>query len=96
MLEPKVQIVKKGFWAAFLAFFGFAGFTLYTGKIIIRHGLTPERFEQVSTHEKKHVEQMRRDGRLLFTAKYLFWLWKYGYRQNPYEVEAREAAGEEI
>ena len=46
MLEPKIEIVKQGFWAAFLAFFGFSGSTLYTGKIIIRQGLTPERFVQ--------------------------------------------------
>lgn len=30
-------------------------------------------------------------GRLLFSVKYPRWLCRYGYRNNPYEVEARAA-----
>lgn len=42
-------------------------------------------------HEMVHVEQMRRDGVLWFLARYLWWSVRYGYRLNPYEVEARRA-----
>ena len=94
MLEPKIEIVQKGFWAAFLAFFGFAGFTLYTGKIIIRHGLTPERLEQVIKHEQVHISQIQKEGIFLFTVGYLKEHFKNGYRNNKYELEARIKAGE--
>lgn len=42
-------------------------------------------------HELCHLEQIRRDGRVLFTVKYLWWLIRYGYYANPYEVQARAA-----
>ena len=47
------------------------------------------------THENTHIQQVKRDGRLKFIFKYLWYLIRYGYKNNPYEVEAREAAGEE-
>ena len=31
-----------------------------------------------------------------FTVKYLYYLARYGYRQNPYEIDARKAANERI
>jgi hypothetical protein len=34
---------------------------------------------------------MRRDGKVLYTIKYGYWLLRYGYKMNPYEVEARAA-----
>ena len=37
------------------------------------------------------MEQIERDGRLLFSIKYLWWLRRYGYWNNPYEVEASSA-----
>lgn len=36
-------------------------------------------------------DRIERDGRLLFTMLYLYWLWRYGCRGNPYEIEARAA-----
>ena len=94
-MNEKVEIVHKGFWAAFLAYFGFDGFTFWNGTIILRSGLVEARAAQVEKHERQHVEQMRKDGRFVFTLKYLFFQLKYGYKNNPYEVEARAAAGEE-
>lgn len=43
-------------------------------------------------HELCHVEQIKREGRLKFIFKYLYYNIKYGYINNPYEVEAREYA----
>ena len=40
---------------------------------------------------ESHIEQVKRDGRLKFIVKYLFYNIKYGYKNNPYEIEAREA-----
>ena len=42
-------------------------------------------------HEDKHKEQYRREGWLKFVVKYLYYQIKYGYYNNPYEVEARAA-----
>lgn len=42
-------------------------------------------------HELEHVYQVRRDGWLVFYVKYLYYLARYGYLKNPYEMDAREA-----
>jgi hypothetical protein len=45
-------------------------------------------------HEHKHIEQQLRGWLVGFAIKYFYYQWKYGYWDNPYEVEAR--AAEEI
>ena len=45
-------------------------------------------------HEACHIEQVKREGRLKFITKYLFYNIKYGYQNNPYEVEARSKESE--
>lgn len=42
-------------------------------------------------HELKHVEQYQRYGVLRFIVLYLYETVKRGYRNNRFEVEAREA-----
>lgn len=39
-------------------------------------------------HEQVHLEQINRDGPIKFTLLYLWWLARYGYERNPYEIEA--------
>jgi hypothetical protein len=34
---------------------------------------------------------MQRDGKLIYLIKYTYWLLRFGYWNNPYEVEARAA-----
>lgn len=46
---------------------------------------------QMQKHEEHHLQQIERDGSWKFVFKYLFYLLKYGYYNNPYEVEARAA-----
>ena len=43
-------------------------------------------------HESCHIMQVKRDGRLKFICKYLYYNIKYGYYNNPYEIEARQAS----
>ena len=43
-------------------------------------------------HEMVHIEQIEREGPWLFSIKYLYWLARHGYRNNPYEREAYEKA----
>jgi len=40
-------------------------------------------------HEDKHKEQWKREGYLKFIIKYLWYNIRYGYQNNPFEMEAR-------
>ncbi len=44
--------------------------------------------DDIMRHEIVHVEQIARDGPVKFSILYLYWLVRYGYRANPYEIEA--------
>lgn len=39
-------------------------------------------------HENVHMSQIERLGKVRFTALYLYYLARHGYRDNPLEVEA--------
>ena len=47
--------------------------------------------EKLINHEKMHLEQMERDGILKYMVVYNYYWVKYGYWNNPYEIEARDA-----
>lgn len=68
---------------------GFKGWTSFWNTIYLHPDHLGD--EPLIRHELKHIEQIQRDGKIVFTLKYLFWTVKYGYYNNPYEVEAREA-----
>ena len=68
---------------------GFQGWTSLWGVIYMAPGY--ETHEALIRHERKHLEQMQRDGKLVYLIKYTYWLIRYGYWSNPYEVEARSA-----
>jgi len=42
-------------------------------------------------HELAHVIQWHWEGCARFLLKYIWYTIRYGYRNNPYEVEARQA-----
>ena len=66
---------------------GFKGWTSFWRVVYVLPGW--ETVQWLIRHEAKHIEQIERDGRLLFSARYLWWLARYGYWNNPYEIEAR-------
>jgi hypothetical protein len=74
---------------AYMKAFGFQGWTSFWGVIYMAPGY--ELHQGLIRHERKHLEQMQRDGKLVYLIKYSFWLLRYGYKMNPYEVEARAA-----
>src|SRR6185295_3059125 len=41
-------------------------------------------------HEEMHVIQYAAYGIIPYLMRWLYWTWKYGYANNPFEVEARE------
>lgn len=78
-----------GLIALYLRLCGFKGWASFW-RVVYLH---PEHMvnQGLIRHELKHLEQIERDGRFVFSAKYLYWLCRYGYVNNPYEVEARKA-----
>lgn len=42
-------------------------------------------------HELKHVQQYNKEGVIVFLLKYIYYSITYGYYNNPYEKEARDA-----
>ena len=68
---------------------GFRGWTSFWNTIYVLPG--HENDERLLLHERKHLEQIQRDGRVVFAIRYLWWGLLYGYHANPYEMEARAA-----
>lgn len=44
--------------------------------------------EVLREHERVHFEQMEKEGTIVWHVKYFVFLARYGYRKNPYEIEA--------
>jgi hypothetical protein len=64
------------------------------GKTIHLHNVTRADFlkeESWVKHELCHVQQYKQHGFVPFLAKYLWESVKHGYRNNKFEVKAREA-----
>ena len=47
--------------------------------------------QKIRKHELCHIGQMKRDGVFKHFFMYNYYWFKYGHKNNPYEVEAREA-----
>lgn len=52
---------------------------------------TPDQVsDRLYRHELQHCYQVKRMGRFKFYTTYLWLLARHGYKNHPYEVEARE------
>jgi len=40
-------------------------------------------------HERVHIAQIERDGAWRWTVRVFWYLLRYGYKNSPYEAEAR-------
>lgn len=63
------------------------------GKTIHLHNTSMEEFvndRRWFKHELAHIEQYQKHGVPKFLTLYLWYSIKYGYYNNPFEVEARE------
>lgn len=84
MIYPAPHLIR---W--FLQTFGFRGITLPPlGIYVLAEHLTSERLRR---HEMAHWAQYQRMGAVMFYVRYVWLSLRYGYRQNPMEVEARAA-----
>ena len=82
MIKEANHLVKL-----FLVRTGYAGITLPPFGIFI----LKERINDtvLRNHELVHWEQYKKLGTIGFYAKYLYYNFKYGYWNNPMEIEAR-------
>lgn len=78
-----------GLIRAYMRLCGFRGWASFWNTVYVMPGW--EGYQPLLRHEAKHLEQIERDGRLVFAVRYLWWLARYGYQANPYEIEARAA-----
>lgn len=78
-----------GLIATYMKLCGFKGWASFWRTIYVLPGF--ENDQRLLRHERKHLEQIERDGRLLFAIKYSWWTLRHRYHMNPYEVEARAA-----
>lgn len=72
---------------------GFAGWTSFWSTVYVLAG--HETDQRLLRHERCHLDQIQREGRICFAVRYLWWLVRYGYQANPYEIEARSAEADQ-
>lgn len=65
---------------------GAAGITMPWGRVYIHPQYWHHR--GLRRHEAIHLIQLAHDGPVRFTILYLYYLARYGYWNNPYEIEA--------
>ena len=55
----------------------------------------PEQLDnpKLLAHEQVHLEQIKRDGAILWTLKTWYYYLRYGYQNSPYEIDARNISG---
>jgi hypothetical protein len=86
----KLRIAGR-FWTFVLPRLGWVAITLPWQTVYI----LPTVLDDIGVlkHEAVHCEQIARDGAVRWTLTYLWWCVRFGYWNNPYEVEARERDG---
>ena len=80
-----------GLFLWFLDYYGYAAITMPWSIVY----MLPSRFYDygIRKHESVHLEQIKRDGAIGWALTYLWYNLRYGYKDNPYEVEARTKSG---
>ena len=79
MIKPPYIIEVKKLWS------GYVGFAFYPFIFVVdKHS------DELIRHEKVHIQQQL-DGWIIgFYIKYVYYHFRYGYENNPYEIEAYE------
>ena len=88
MQTPDVR-TATGLIAWYMRRCGFEGWASFWRAVYVLPGY--ENDARLIRHELHHLHQIERDGLVRFALRYGWWLLRYGYRNNPYEVEARAA-----
>jgi hypothetical protein len=77
------------FWTWFLTRYNLAGIVMPIPFLPTCYYLEPwHKCPKFIRHENVHYRQIKRMGTIKFTVAYLYYLARYGYRNNPLEIEA--------
>jgi hypothetical protein len=79
-------VVAYGPWRLFLERAGYRAITMPWRSIYVLSAHWGD--EALRQHELVHIAQIERLGSARFSVVYLFYLARYGYRENPLEKEA--------
>ncbi len=95
-MSKPLYYIKENSWMAAIAAkkLQATSVAMVLGKTIHLYGSSKEDFladECWLKHELCHIKQFKEHGYVMFLIKYLWESIKVGYRNNKYEVEAREA-----
>ena len=100
--DPKNTVVniKEGSFIARLAAWKLnsGNVAIVFGKTIYLHNASRTQFLQNKAwvcHELKHIQQFQHHGFISFIILYLWESMLHGYRNNKYEIEARNAENDE-
>lgn len=83
-MKPAPYLIRK-----FLVLRGFGAVTLPPFGIYALSERVNE--ERLAKHEAMHWQQYQRYGVIGFYARYFYYMLRYGYQNNPMEIEARAA-----
>lgn len=76
----------RGLIERFLRYHGFAAVTLPWRTVYVLDEYAHRR--DIVAHERVHLDQIERDGPVKFSLLYLYYLARFGYERNLYEIEA--------
>jgi hypothetical protein len=86
--------IRENNWVARIAAYQLksSSCAIVLGRVIFlynvsRHDLLSD--DAYLRHEVAHVHQWQKHGYLMFAVKYLWYSFRYGYYNNPFEAEAR-------
>lgn len=97
--EVRVKIASGFLWKIILGIFYLCGWQGGYREVAM---IDPFRLEVLSIgdewipfsmycHEMRHIEQVKENGRIKFCIKYIYYNVRYGYKNNPFEIEAHAA-----
>ena len=78
MIKHKTDIIR---------FFGFDAITFGRHVFVSSRGYDDQK---LLAHEQVHINQYAKEGFIWFILKYIWFSVRYGYYNNPFEVEARK------
>jgi len=91
-MQVKVQ-EAKGIYSWFLYKFNYGAITMPWKTIHIRSDRIGLQYKKLLEHELVHVDQINKLGAIKWTLTYFYYQLRYGYANNPFELEATRKSG---
>jgi hypothetical protein len=77
----------------FLETFDYSAITMPWQTVYLRPDRVGPQYQRLLDHESVHIDQIQKMGAVKFTVLYLWYNIRYGYQNNPLEIEARAKSG---